>query len=171
MEDILKLKELNKLKETYRFAKVGNGHRNESTAEHTWGCLILADYFISKYGIDVDRLKVYELLMYHDVVEIEAGDTPLNPDTNKELVETKEDREQKAAENFKKNLPEPINNKFYDLFQEFDNLESKEAKFANAIDKLEGEIQELDYKEDWIGWTKEYLMEKKISLYERFPST
>lgn len=73
MDELQRIRKLYKLKSVYRDSSVGN--RKESSAEHSWSCLMLADYFIEKMNLKIDRIKVYELLMYHDLVEIEAGDT------------------------------------------------------------------------------------------------
>ncbi len=78
IEEINKLKIFNKLKTITRSSSVDN--RKESTAEHTWSALVLADFFLTKTNTKLNRLKVYELLMYHDVAEIYAGDTPLHPE-------------------------------------------------------------------------------------------
>jgi len=164
MEDILKFRIFNKLKAVYRFNSVEN--RKESSAEHSWSCLILADFFLSKFDFNLDRLKVYELLMYHDVVEIEAGDTPLHPEI-KSLYNSV--REKKAAELLHKNLPSPLNNKFLKLFTEFEEQKTLESKFAKAIDALDAVIHELDYKQDWKGWTEEFLINKKLKFFEEFP--
>tara|TARA_Y100000310_G_C20540428_1_gene743003 strand:- start:487 stop:996 length:510 start_codon:yes stop_codon:yes gene_type:complete len=142
--------------------------RKESSAEHSWGCLMLADFFLSQMNDHkLDKLKVYELLMYHDVVEIEAGDTPLHPEMSE--IDDKEKREKLAAEFLEKELPSPINTKFKKLFVEFEAQETREAKFAKAIDCLEIEFHCLDYKYDWKGWTKEFLIKKKAKYFEDFP--
>ncbi|MDD3263959.1 MAG: HD domain-containing protein [Candidatus Nanoarchaeia archaeon] len=164
MEDIHKFRIFNKLKTVYRFNSVEN--RKESSAEHSWSCLILADFFLSKYSINVDRLKVYELLMYHDVVEIEAGDSPLHPEI-KRL--DKYEKEKKAMELLEKTLPTPLNLKFSNLFNEFEEQKTMESKFAKAIDALDAEIHELDYKKDWKGWSEEFLIDKKLKYFEEFP--
>lgn len=104
--------------------------------------------------------------MYHDVAEIYAGDTPLHPEIK---TMNKKEKEENAAKKLKQDLPEPLNNKFYNLFTEFTEQKTKEAKFAKAIDALDAEIHELDYKEDWKGWTKEFLIKKKSHLFEEFP--
>ncbi|WP_457619098.1 HD domain-containing protein, partial [Lutibacter sp.] len=140
MDDINKFRIFNKLKTVYRFNSVEN--RKESSAEHSWSCLILADFFLSKFNFNLDRLKVYELLMYHDVVEIEAGDTPLHPEV-KRL--SKSEKEKKAMELLHKDLPTPLNEKFVKLFTEFEEQKTLESKFAKAIDALDAVIHELDY--------------------------
>lgn len=164
MEDIQKFRIFNKLKTVYRFNSVEN--RKESTAEHTWSCMILADYFLSKFDFNLNRLKVYELLMYHDVVEIESGDSPLHPEIK---IVNKIEKEQKAKELLHKNLPTPLNEKFANLFDEFEEQKTPEAKFAKAIDVLDAEIHELDYKEDWENWSEEFLINKKLKYVEEFP--
>ncbi len=164
MEDIHKFRIFNKLKTVYRFNSVGN--RKESSAEHTWSCLILADFFLSKTNYNLDRLKVYELLMYHDVVEIEAGDSPLHPDI-KRL--DKFEKENKAITLLNETLPVPLNKKFVGLFSEFEEQKTPESKFAKAIDLLDAEIHELDHKKDWKGWSKEFLVDKKLKFFEEFP--
>lgn len=163
--EINKFRIFNKLKSIYRFNSVDN--RKESSAEHSWSCLILADYFLtSMKDHNLDRMKVYELLMYHDVVEIEAGDSPLLPGTSRE---NKKEKEEMAARILSKKLPGSLQEKYMLLFDEFEEQETKEAMFAKAIDALDSQIHELDYKEDWEGWTKEFLVNQKRDLLLEFP--
>ncbi|MBS3123328.1 HD domain-containing protein [Candidatus Woesearchaeota archaeon] len=164
MEEINKFRIFNKLKTVNRLNSVGN--RKESSAEHSWSCLILADFFLSKLSLKMNRLKVYELLMYHDIVEIEAGDSPLHPELKKL---NKKDKEQKASEFLKKKLPTPLNTKFLTIFQEFEEQKTIESRFAKAIDALDAVIHELDYKEDWKTWSEKFLVEHKMHFFEEFP--
>jgi len=160
----MKLRKFYQLKKVYRANSVEK--RKESSAEHSWSCLILADYFLNITDIKINRLKVYELLMYHDIVEIEAGDTPLHK--IKERKNQKE-RELKALNKLKNEIPKQLKTKFVNLFNEFEESKTKEAKFANAIDKLDAEIHELDYKKDWKNWTEEFLRKEKEKYFEEFP--
>lgn len=165
MDNLHQLRKFYELKNVERTARVGN--RRESPAEHTWSALILADYFLTKMKpSELDRLKVYELLMYHDVVEIEAGDVNLLDEQNRKH---KAEREKEAAHVLKKHLPSDLGKKFFDLFHEYEEGKTKEARFAKAIDALDAEIHELDYKENWKGWTEEFLRRKKGPLMEEFP--
>ena len=161
MEEIFKLLTFDKLKSVYREGKVDN--RSESSAEHTWHAMVLADYFILKYNYDLDRLKIYELLMYHDVVEIYAGDYPLHLLTEDKKKEQAQ-KEKWAPERLKEELPNVIRNKFYEQYQIFEKLESKEAQFAKLMDKMEALIHEINYKDNWRGWTKSFT----ISTVEKF---
>ncbi len=126
----------------------------------------MADFVLNRFDFNVDRLEVYELLMYHDVVEIEAGDTPLSPNRSSS---DKVERERRVVEILKNKLPSPLNEKFANLFNEFDEQRTAEAKLAKAIDALDSIIHEMDYKEDWKGWTKEFLVDKKLKYFEEFP--
>lgn len=164
MEEINKFRTIYELKKVYRANSVEN--RKESSAEHSWSCLVLADYFISKYNIQIDRLRVYELLIYHDLLEIETGDVPLNPVNGDNNIEKDEENEIKILEN---KLPFPINQKFVELYKEYKERKTKEARFSKAIDVIDAQIHELDYKEDWKGWTKEFLVEQKVKYIEEFP--
>lgn len=164
MEDINKFRVFNKLKSVYRANSVDI--RKESSAEHSWSCLLLADFFLTLTDSNLDRLRVYELLMYHDVVEIEAGDTPLHLNVD---LSQKQVNEFKAAKILTKKLPFTLQEKYFKLFEEFEEQKSLEAKFAKAIDALDSQIHELDYKEDWKGWTKEFLINKKRVFLLDFP--
>ncbi len=165
MEELHKLRKFYELKNVERTAKVGA--RRESPAEHTWSALILADYFLNKMkNSKLDRLKVYELLMYHDVVEIEAGDVNL---LDEQKRKHKAEREKQAAHVLHQHFPLELGKKFLVLFQEYEEGKTKEARFAKAIDALDAKIHELDYKEDWKGWTEEFLRKKKGPLFEEFP--
>lgn len=166
IEDIHKFRTLNKLKSIYRKNSVGN--RKESSAEHSWSCLLLADFFLSKLNLDIDKTKVYELLIYHDILEIESGDIPLEPEKNDSSKDKKD--EEIFLKKFQKQLPEPMNSKFLDLYGEFKEQKTIEAKFAKLIDSIDPIIHELDYKEDWIGWSKEFFIKEKSKYFREFPN-
>ncbi len=164
MENINRLRKFYQLKNVYRANSVSG--RKESSAEHSWSCLILADYFLSKMKEELDRIKVYELLMYHDVVEIEAGDVCLLDENSRK---SKKEKELQALHILKEHIPKILKEKFVALFQEFEGEKTREAKFAKAIDALDAQIHEMDYKEDWKGWTEEFLRKKRRYLFEEFP--
>ena len=164
MNDLDRLRTIYKLKSVYRTGKVDS--RKESSAEHTWSCLILADYFLGKIRTPIDRTKVYELLMYHDLVEIESGDVDFLQQNHQ-----KKEIEMKAAHRLKTRIPSELSDKFIRLFTEFEDYQTLEAKFAQAIDKLDPFVHLLDYKEEWhrIGLTENIVREKKQRYMEPFP--
>jgi len=167
MDEIEKFRVLTRLKNTYRITSVG--HRKESTAEHTWSTLVLADFLLSKVTTKLDKLRVFELLMYHDVVEIEAGDTALRPGKHAGDQLGKKDRERRAAERLREKLPPEIAHTFMERFEEFEERTTPEAQFAKAIDHLDAVINQMDHPEDWGGWTRAFYVEKKRPYFEPFP--
>ena len=90
MDELQRIRKLYKLKCVYRDSSVGN--RKESSAEHSWSCLMLADYFMKKIKLKINKMRVYELLMYHDLVEIEAGDTPVHHEHKRVLKKEAESK-------------------------------------------------------------------------------
>ncbi|MFH1916662.1 MAG: HD domain-containing protein [Nanoarchaeota archaeon] len=158
--DLDKLRKFYQLKNVTRMNSVMD--RKESPAEHTWSALVLADYLLSKVDFKVDRLRVYELLLYHDLAEIDVGDTPLYPENKNEHPD-----ELAAVKNM--DLPDHMKQKVVDLFTEYEERKTIEARFAQAMDKLDAEVHELDYKEDWKGWTEVFLREKKEKYLQDFP--
>jgi putative hydrolase of HD superfamily len=164
MDEVNRLRKLYELKKIYRKAFVGDRH--ESSAEHSWSCLILADYFLEKMDLGIDKLKVFELLIYHDVVEIEAGDVPIH--FEKERKE-KEKKELEAMHKLKKLIPKELGGKFESLFVEFEERKSLESRFAKAIDGLDALIHELDYKDDWKGWDEVMVRKFYEHMFLEFP--
>lgn len=166
MEEIHKLRKFYQLKHVERAGSVGI--RKESSAEHTWSSLIIADYFLSIMKEKLDRLKVYELLMYHDVVEIETGDTPIHHVAEREH---KKEIEKAASHILKERIPSVLKEKFISLFEEFEEAITKEAQFAKAIDVLDALVHFLDYKEAWKGWTEQMVRDFHGKKVIYFPET
>jgi putative hydrolases of HD superfamily len=165
IEDWMKIRRAYQLKKVYRMNS--NGKRKESSAEHSWSAILLADYILSSTEHSLKKERVVELLIYHDLVEVISGDIPFH-ETTKRL--NKAEDEKKAAKQLKKGLPQGLGEKFYDCFMEFENMKTPEAKFAKAIDKLDAEIHELDYKKDWKGWTPEKLKRLVEEYYKGIPN-
>ena len=164
MKEILQFNVINELKKITRMNSVGK--RKGSVAEHTWSSMMLADFFLEKEKLKIDRLKVYELLMYHDLLEIETGDIPILPEL-KNI--DKEEIEKKAKKIFCKKIPEYHAKKFKKLSKEFEERVTLESRFANAVDKLDVIIQILSHKTDLKGWSKKSIIEKKQKYFVEFP--
>lgn len=166
MDDIVKLRNLYQLKNIYRVCMVGN--RDESVAEHCWSALLLAGYFLEKTNQMISRSRVYDLLIYHDLLELETGDIPVH-DT--EGAKLKKKNESDAIPVLMKKIPTELRQRFIEHYEEFEANESMEAKFANAIDKLDPMIQCLYDKDLFIkyGYTEELIRDKKQGHMEIFP--
>ncbi len=165
MQDITKLRKLYELKRVYRENSVGG--RKESSAEHSWSTMMLADYFFEAIKPDIDRQRVFELLLYHDLVEIESGDVPIHQE---EKRKNKKETELKAMKKLKEEIPKEIRQRFEEMFIEFEELKTPEARFAKAVDRMDALIHELDNKEDWKGWDEAMVrkyFEKHISDYPK----
>lgn len=127
------IKELDKLKLVIRQNYLRDGSRPENTAEHSWQAALSAFILQSYANQPVDICKVGKMLLIHDVVEIEAGDTYIY-DTL--AAQDQEERELKAAHNLFGMLPTEQANEFLQLWLEFEARQNPEAKFAKAIDRF-----------------------------------
>lgn len=127
--------EVDKLKEIYRQSRITDGSREENDAEHSWHLAVMA-FLLQEYGNDtnMDILKVMKMVLIHDLVEIDAGDTFIYDTVG---YQSKPDREQKAASRIFGLLPEDQAGEFQTLWQEFEARETSEAKFAAVLDRLE----------------------------------
>ena len=126
--------ELDQLKSLNRQSYIADGSKHENDAEHSWHlalmCMLLSEY--SKEEIDV--LRTMSMVLIHDAVEIDAGDTYAYDESGNL---SKREREIKAAERIFSILPQDQAEKVWGLWDEFEENQSPEAKFANALDRLQ----------------------------------
>lgn len=128
------LMEIDRQKEIIRQTYLADGSRRESDAEHAWHLAVMC-VILSEYANDtIDMAKTMKMLLVHDLVEIDAGDTYAYDVKGNE---TKSAREQKAADRIYGILPEDQGRELRDLWEEFEAMETPEAKFANALDKIQ----------------------------------
>lgn len=125
--------EIDKLKSVLRRSYLINGARKENTAEHSWHLLVMALVLAEHANDDVDLLKVMKLLVVHDIVEIDAGDTFVYDSVG---ALTKTDRETAAAERIFGLLPADQSAEVRALWDEFEAGDSPEARWARALDRL-----------------------------------
>jgi len=127
--------EIDKLKSVYRQSLISDGSREENDAEHSWHLAVMA-IVLHEYANDnnIDLLKVLKMVLVHDIVEIDAGDTFIY---DKSGNETKAQRETLAAERIFGLLPPEQYHEFKELWEEFEARETPEAKFAAVLDRLE----------------------------------
>ena len=126
--------EIDKEKEVFRQSFLCSGNRRENDAEHAWHMAIMA-FLLEEYANEeVDLLKTMKMLLIHDLVEIDAGDTYAY-DT--ERLKDQKEREQKAAERIFNLLPEDQAEEIFDLFEEFEAGETPEARYAKALDNIQ----------------------------------
>lgn len=125
--------EIDKLKYIQRMTCLFKSSRNENDAEHSWHLCMMALVLHGQSNEKVDILKVLKMLLIHDIVEIDAGDTFLF-DTKKNHDNTEE--ELKAAKRIFGMLPEEQARELIEIWLEFEKAETAEAKFAKSIDRL-----------------------------------
>jgi putative hydrolases of HD superfamily len=132
------LRETEKLKSVFRVNKTLDG-RFENSAEHSWHAALMAILLEEYAPCDLDMLKVTKLLLIHDIVEIDAGDTWLFEEDQRE----KQGLETVAANRLFSLLPEKQKEEFINLWNEFENHTSEEAKFAAVIDGIQPLLNHL----------------------------
>jgi putative hydrolases of HD superfamily len=132
------LVEADKLKKVLRRTSLIDSSRLENSAEHSWHLVLMA-IVMREYGAsDLDLLHALELLAVHDLVEIDAGDTFAY---DAAAHATKAQREHAAADRIFDMLPPDQSRYFRSLWEEFEAQESLEARFGNAVDRLQPLIQ------------------------------
>lgn len=128
------LLEIDKEKNILRQTHLSNGGRREDDAEHAWHMGIMA-FLLAEYANEkIDVPKVMLMLLIHDLVEIDAGDTYAYDTEGKK---TEKMREAKAADRIFGLLPEDQGAYLKSLWQEFDAYETPEARFAHVCDNFQ----------------------------------
>ena len=149
--------ELDKMKNLYRQTYVLHENRKENDAEHSWHIAITA-FLLSEYANkEININKVVKMLLIHDVVEIDAGDTYCyDADGNF----TKAEREEKAAQRIFGLLPEDQKDEYYSLWREFEDSKTNEARFAAVIDRIQPLL--LNYTKEGISWREHGIAKKQV---------
>jgi putative hydrolases of HD superfamily len=127
--------EADKLKQVFRRTLLTDASRLENAAEHSWQLAIMAMVLAEHYypmGLDLPR--VLQMLLIHDLVEIDAGDVHFC-DTAQRRKQV--EKEAKAADRLFNLLPHDQAQILFGLWQEFENQESEEAIFAHILDRLQ----------------------------------
>ena len=165
MHEIDKLFTAYKLKEVKRTGLVGK--RQETTAEHTYSSILLAEYFLKKIK-GLDEIKVIRMILYHDFSEIKIGDTFI---LDKEKRQMKEKQENEAMKTLENELPGEISSDMKIAWKEYSEGKTREAKFCKAIDSLDPIIQGISRPGEWKrhGFTEKKLREYKEPSLKEFP--
>lgn len=127
------IREIDKVKSIYRQSKIFSGEKYENDAEHSWHICVMAMILAEHSNEKIDILKVIKILLIHDLVEIDAGDTFLYADNRDDVFET----EKAAAERIFGLLPSAQYEEFMSLWLEFEEKKTSEAKFAGSIDRIQ----------------------------------
>jgi putative hydrolase of HD superfamily len=130
-KQLLFILELDKLKSIYRRTYLVDGTRSENSAEHSWHLALMAMVLAEHANEPLDVAKVIKMVLIHDIVEIDAGDTYIY-----DVQDDKREREQRAADRIFGLLPSDQEEEFRALWEEFESGNSAEARFASALDRF-----------------------------------
>ena len=152
--------EIDKVKNIFRQTYLADARRKENDAEHSWHIALMA-YLLQEYAEKpVDVSKVMLMVLIHDLVEIDAGDTYAYDDAG---AETKRAREEAAADRIFGLLPEDQGKYFRELWEEFEAYESPEGKYAHLLDNFQPLL--LNDASGGLSWQEHQV--KKSQIYKR----
>lgn len=158
--------EIDKEKNIFRQTHLSGHGRNENDAEHAWHMAIMA-YLLREYANEeVDIAKVMLMCLIHDIVEIDAGDTYAY---DAEGLKTQKERENAAKERIFSLLPEDQKEELTALFEEFEEYQTAESKYAHAMDNLQPLLlnnsnEGGDWKEHNVNSKQVYTRQNKTRL-------
>lgn len=140
-------REIDREKFVGRQTYLTGGERKENDAEHAWHMAVMAVLLSEYANEEIDVLKTVTMLLIHDLVEIDAGDTYAY---DEEAKRTQAEREKAAADRIFQILPEDQERHFRGLWEEFEAWETPEAKFAHTMDNFQPMM--LAAATDGKGW-------------------
>lgn len=150
--------EIDKLKHVVRQSKLTDCSRQENDSEHSWHIATMA-LVLSEYSneLEISLLKVIKMLLIHDLVEIDAGDTFLY---DEEGNSDRDKREKEAAARIFGLLPIDQAKELTEIWEEFEAMSTAEAKFARALDHLQPLI--LSYHNKGWSWKTHKVVKSQI---------
>lgn len=126
--------EVDKLKNITRQTYISSGERKENDTEHSWHLALMCTLLAEHANEKIDVLKTMTMVLIHDIIEIDAGDTYAYDAAGNT---TKREREVRAADRIFQILPSDQASYLRDLWEEFEEGVTPEAKFALALDKVQ----------------------------------
>ena len=165
--------EIDKLKSVIRQSYLLDGTRQENSAEHSWHIALMGMILAEYVEQPVDLLRTLKMLLIHDIIEIDAGDTYCYDEAG---AMNQSSRENTAAERLFRLLPEDQMIELRELWKEFEARTTPEAKYAATIDRLmpllhnyhtEGRSwREHGIKKDQVSARNEGMKDGSLALWE-----
>ena len=158
------IREIDKVKNIYRQTYLTDGQRKENDAEHSWHIAVMA-LLLKEYAPKADASRVMAMVLIHDLVEIDAGDTfAYDP----EGAKTKKARETACADRLFGILPEDQGHLIRELWDEFEEYETEDARYAHLLDNLQPILLNdasggRSWEEHKVDKSKVYKRNEKIS--------
>lgn len=128
------IREIDSEKLIMRQTYISDGSRKENDAEHAWHMAVMALLLKDYSNTEIDILRTISMILIHDVVEIDAGDTYAYDEDGKK---TQRERELKAADRIFGLLPKKMAYEFRELWDEFEEQKTPEARFARVLDNVQ----------------------------------
>lgn len=152
------LVEIDKIKQVFRRTFLMDKSRTENDAEHSWHLAVMA-IILGEYAAtsSLDITRVVKMVLIHDLVEIDAGDTYLY---DEQAALDKDEREQKAAERIFALLPDDQAQEFRVLWEEFEQRDTPEAQFAASLDRFQPLLH--NYKTQGESWKKHGIRREQV---------
>lgn len=152
------LMELDRLKSVLRRTRVKSAEKRlENSAEHSWHVALMALLLEEHANEPVDITKVVKMLLLHDIVEIDAGDTFVYDSV---ASKEQEEKELAAAERLFGMLPDEQGQELKNIWFEFEQAKSAEAKFAKALDRLIPIL--MNYNNDGQSWVEHGIAKQQV---------
>ena len=133
-QQIAFLLEIDRLKHVLRRNRVADGSRRENDVEHSWHLAVMVAVLAEHSPRPVDALRVMQMALIHDIVEIDAGDTCVYHTAAREEAA---EAERVAADRLFGMLPADQRDAFRALWEEFEQGVTAEAQFARALDRMQ----------------------------------
>ncbi|MDR6726737.1 putative hydrolase of HD superfamily [Paenibacillus amylolyticus] len=149
--------EIDKLKTIERQTRIIHGDRRENDAEHSWHLAMMALILQGHANQNVDLLKVMKMLLVHDLVEIDAGDTFAYDTVG---YTDKYEREIQAANRLFGLLPQAQAEELMNLWLEFEAKETPEAAFASSLDRMQPVIH--NHQNEGDTWMKNNITSEQV---------
>ena len=155
------MKEVDALKSINRATYLANRSRKENSAEHSWHVALFALIFAENANKNVDLFKAIQMLLLHDIVEIDVGDNPIFGDFNAKKVAVSE---YNAADRIFGLLPDDQAIEMREIWVEFESAKTATAQFAKSMDRFQAPTQNLISEGgSWLDYNVKYnQVEKKV---------
>ncbi len=148
-EQLRFIQEIDKIKGILRQTVILDGSRRENDAEHSWHLATMAMILEEHANEAVNLTRVIKMVLIHDLVEIDAGDTFAYDEVG---AVDKTERERKAADRIFALLPEDQATEIDALWTEFEARDTPESRYAAALDRFQPLMH--NYLTEGIAWTK-----------------
>ena len=164
------LHEIDAVKNIFRQTAVSGSERKENDAEHSWHLAMMA-MVLSEYSVEpVDVCRVIRMVLIHDLVEIDAGDTFCY---DEQAALDKSERETACADRLFALLPGEQGSRMRALWEEFEAQETPDARFASALDRMQPIIQNhYTQGQSWVehGISRDQVLARNTIVRDTIPA-